>query len=705
MRHLSQIFIIIVFVLSTLITRSYAGNLEKGFERLKIYDYFKAKYYFEKCLKKQTAGAAYGLSLIYAINNNPFYNLDSARIYILLAESAYKATSIKSLKVYEDLAITYAGIQQQKDTICQRALIQASTFNTIEKYTEYLNNFSFCTQAIKAVELRNSVAFEATAKINTAAAYKAFLEQYPNAKENATAVNKYEERLYKEQTQDQKITSYQNFIKNHPQRPDRIQADNIIFELSTPQKTVEQFEAFIKKNQGNRNVNQAWHDLYAAYMKNYSDQLFEKFKSTYPDYPFMNELEMDYRLQQSLFLPFSGDSLWGYINETGKEMIKPVYEDVNFFSEGLAAVMKNGKYGYINKQGKTVIDFIYDDAEPFKNNTAVVAKDDLYGLINRNGDELIPFRYDELSEPADEICMAVINEKSGYVNLSGKRITEFEFDYASDFINGFAIVAIDGLYGTISNKGSISIEPKYDDLTFFTDKTLKAKQNNKYGLIDFAGGIILPFEFDHIQQPANQRALVVKQNKCGFIDDNGKLVIAVTYPVQTGRIEDVYFENGYAIIYQKTKALVIDSMGNKFTLTGFDFFSKPSEEIIAVSLKKKWGYADKNGKLKINLKYELAGDFNEGRAVVRSAKKYGVIDKNGNYIIQPLYTAIQFKNKHFIINSNGKYGLCAKDGKLIFEPEYQRIELLSEQIVAAYNSNNIKYYNMALGKIIFDSGN
>ena len=64
-------------------------NLSKGYEALKILDYFKAKQIFEKHTKKHPAGSSYGLSIIYSSNNNPFYNLDSALTYIKKSDSTF----------------------------------------------------------------------------------------------------------------------------------------------------------------------------------------------------------------------------------------------------------------------------------------------------------------------------------------------------------------------------------------------------------------------------------------------------------------------------------------------------------------------------------------------------------------------------------------------------------------------------------------
>ncbi|EAI9641912.1 WG repeat-containing protein, partial [Campylobacter coli] len=52
---------------------------------------------------------------------------------------------------------------------------------------------------------------------------------------------------------------------------------------------------------------------------------------------------------------------WGFIDRSGKFVIKPKFDSVGKFSEGLAGVKLNGKYGFIDKSGKFVIEPKFDD--------------------------------------------------------------------------------------------------------------------------------------------------------------------------------------------------------------------------------------------------------------------------------------------------------------------------------------------------------
>lgn len=76
----------------------FSSKLTKSFAALEIHDYFKAKKYFEKSLKKNPVPASYGLSVIYYRNNNPFHNIDSALYYIQEATFYYPKLSPKKKK-------------------------------------------------------------------------------------------------------------------------------------------------------------------------------------------------------------------------------------------------------------------------------------------------------------------------------------------------------------------------------------------------------------------------------------------------------------------------------------------------------------------------------------------------------------------------------------------------------------------------------
>lgn len=89
--------------------------------------------------------------------------------------------------------------------------------------------------------------------------------------------------------------------------------------------------------------------------------------------------------------------------ETDKMILAPKYEEINFFSEGLASFRigeyPQAKVGFLNLEGKEVIPPIYFTAEDFSEGLSAVSQEIgeygrlLYGYIDTKGKVLIPIQF------------------------------------------------------------------------------------------------------------------------------------------------------------------------------------------------------------------------------------------------------------------------------------------------------------------------
>lgn len=64
------------------------------------------------------------------------------------------------------------------------------------------------------------------------------------------------------------------------------------------------------------------------------------------------------------------------------------FSEVNFASDGLIRIKKNGKFGYADRKLNTIIPYKYQHAEDFKDSVAIVISKKGHHLINTKGDEL-----------------------------------------------------------------------------------------------------------------------------------------------------------------------------------------------------------------------------------------------------------------------------------------------------------------------------
>ena len=84
----------------------------------------------------------------------------------------------------------------------------------------------------------------------------------------------------------------------------------------------------------------------------------------------------------------------GYIDQTGKLVIEPQFENARDFSEGMARVRVSEKWGYINKTGQLVIKPQFAYCLDFSEGLARVRVGRKWGFIDKTGKYVIKPQFD-----------------------------------------------------------------------------------------------------------------------------------------------------------------------------------------------------------------------------------------------------------------------------------------------------------------------
>ena len=183
----------------------------------------------------------------------------------------------------------------------------------------------------------------------------------------------------------------------------------------------------------------------------------------------------------------------GYININSGHIIIDAeandYRKAWVFSDGLAAVMKDGKIGFINDKNEVVIPLqfdytdkcrMYDFGYVFHNGyCAMTDADGNLGLIDKNGNWVVEPEYDEIWAP----------HKSGY-----------------------RVIVKDSKHGILDSTGTIIYPAEYGYISIIPDGFVLNKGGKKWQ-VDFQGNVLQPFMFDntyYLKYP-------VGYNECGEI--------------------------------------------------------------------------------------------------------------------------------------------------------------------------------------------
>jgi len=207
----------------------------------------------------------------------------------------------------------------------------------------------------------------------------------------------------------------------------------------------------------------------------------------------------------------------GYFNVyTSEIIIQPQYERAWLFSEGLAAVQKEGSIGFINHSDSVVIGFIipyYENKNNsfiFKNGYCVIPDErGKLGAIDRKGEWVITPRYDKISAYKD-YAIVTENGKKMQISYDGKVINPFVIDgmeklmfqkntygVDNDSYNevdtGLFVYSVDGKYGLMDSQCNRLTEPLYNRIDALNDKIIVAslQEGDSCIILKRDGGIMI----------------------------------------------------------------------------------------------------------------------------------------------------------------------------------------------------------------------
>jgi WG containing repeat len=692
----------VVAACSVLFVPALAGPLDKAFAALEVHDYFTARQIFQKQVKKHPAAAWYGLSVISGRANNPFFHVDSCYGFIMRSDAAFTAAPDKERAWVGKLGVDHAAIEAQKLHAFTLGWERAKGLNTIAGYDWYIGAYIASPFVADAVLVRDHLAFQMAREENTAAGYRNFLEHYPGAREVFEARTRFNDAEYREATASGDLEAFAEFVRTHPENPHVQQAEEELYRLSTPGRTVAEYHAFIKAYPRNRKVNDAWRAIYEQYTRDLSTNTITRFLQEFPDYPFVEELVEDYRTASLYLLPFRRDSLWGFIDDQGTERVKAQYEWVEPFEGAQAIVGLNGRAGTINRSGRVVVPIEYDEIADPAEGTCTVERGDHVGAVDRNGELVVPMTFEDVGEFSAGLAYAAREGLYGYIDPRGQVVIGLKYLSAGTFHNGIAVVETEQGTGAIDVRDNFIVPPQYDWVEGFANPLSRVRKGGKVGMIGPFGDVLVPLEYDHIGVYSDGVALVVQGGKCGYIGADGKLVVPLVHESFEGITSQGDFHGGLAKVRSKGKYGFINVRNERVLSIAFADVGLATGPLIPVRKKTKWGYADRKGAILFDNRYDMAWEMIDGLARVRSGEFIGMIDSTGKEVVPLRFTEVAFLgNAYLLVRDANGAGLLGRDGKEVLAPAYDAVQVVDDRIVRVERNDRFGYILLADGRFIW----
>lgn len=298
--------------------------------------------------------------------------------------------------------------------------------------------------------------------------------------------------------------------------------------------------------------------------------------------------------------------------------------------------------------------------------------------------------------------------KWGYIDQTGTVLITPQFSQAYPFQkNQLAVAGRGNNVGLIDLWGNFILEPSYNYINDYQEGLAIAHDQEGAVVLNESGKVISD-KYSFVGNYNNRRASYSIQNPdesylYGYLNETGKPVIEATYEMATD-----FWEGRAVVLTENGVYELIDIMGKTILGLNYQYVGNISDGMMRFRSVEggKYGYLDNDGNIAIQPVFTECNDFIGINAVVNTSEDYsnhrkGLINKNGDFVIQPQYSEIlQLGEERVALGTpidpdniyiGSKYALATVDGKLLTDFAFFSIGQFQDGI-ASVHDNTATYF-------------
>ena len=310
----------------------------------------------------------------------------------------------------------------------------------------------------------------------------------------------------------------------------------------------------------------------------------------------------------------------GLINRDGVEIIPCLYKNINYPTEGMIMVQKDSLFGFFDTNGNQVIPFLFPAASSFNEGRAVVAiyVDSFlvsYGFIDKKGNVVIQPQYDYAFPYYEGYAVVKKYDRYGMIDTENREVLPIKFEILTSMSDGLFFAGDDQGLALSNNKFKRLTQPIYTELIGKSDDRILVRRDGKYGYLNHKGKEIIPCQYDHASLFKDSRANVSIKGKWGIINTSGKTILPIEYDNSGYRGEAYIYHDSLALIEKNRHYGYVDMDGNIVIQPIYQNAYQFTDGLAPVSVGL-WGYINTKGEFFVPPVFDIASPFSWGRAEV-----------------------------------------------------------------------------------------
>ncbi|MBE7462309.1 MAG: WG repeat-containing protein [Planctomycetes bacterium] len=178
---------------------------------------------------------------------------------------------------------------------------------------------------------------------------------------------------------------------------------------------------------------------------------------------------------------------WGFLDEDGRWVVEPVYQEARAFYDGRAAVRVGRAWGFVDESGKVRVPAQLEEVRDFREERAAFRRGGLWGFVDRDGRIRIEPRFEEVRDFSEALAAVRRGDRWGFVDREGRVVIPIEFEHAESFREQRAGAVLEARYGYLDPKGEWAVWRRFDwGLPFERGRALVLK-DREWDVIDRSG--------------------------------------------------------------------------------------------------------------------------------------------------------------------------------------------------------------------------
>lgn len=301
---------------------------------------------------------------------------------------------------------------------------------------------------------------------------------------------------------------------------------------------------------------------------------------------------------------------------------------------------------------------------------------DVWFYYDLNGNKILEDSFSQ-AEPFIHGVALVSNFGKRYlIDVKGNQQLKEKAEHLQHFHYPFIITKNKSGVGILDLDGNWIIQPEYDKIEWNDSSDLIiVRKNDKYGIFHRNGQIVQKPVWDKLFHFKNSNSTIGEKGNSTYILTSSGKSIKLDNDLKPGK-----FENGFVAIKQGREKIIMNESGEKLFSIKAKRIRHIGKNIFLAFEKDSFSMVSNTGEIIYKTKDTLVYDFDESETCIwKGNDGYYYVNTRGELMFHTTYQkAESFRNNMACVMINNKWGLIDRQGKWILEPSYSSLKILGD---------------------------